>query len=215
MDYREMKMEIQKTASQAFKEGLVAGTSGNVSMFDAENRVMGITPTNTAYQTMKPEDVVLMKLDGTIVEGCLKPSSEWRLHAGIYEHLDEARAVIHTHSPHASSFAVNHETVPLVLVEMLPFLRGDIPLAEFGMPGTPEVGEKAVEAMTNPKRYACLLANHGVVAFGSSLAQAYIRAVYVEDAAKIYHMARQVGEPEIINKDIERKLREKYNMLED
>ena len=215
MDYREMKMEIQKTASQAFKEGLVAGTSGNVSMFDAENRVMGSTPTNTAYQTMKPEDVVLMKLDGTIVEGCLKPSSEWRLHAGIYEHLDEARAVIHTHSPHASSFAVNHETVPLVLVEMLPFLRGDIPLAEFGMPGTPEVGEKAVEAMTNPKRYACLLANHGVVAFGSSLAQAYIRAVYVEDAAKIYHMARQVGEPEIINKDIERKLREKYNMLED
>lgn len=215
MEYCEMKMEIQKTASQAFEEGLVAGTSGNVSMYDAENKVMGITPTNTAYQTMKPEDVVLMKLDGTIIEGCLRPSSEWRLHAGIYEHLEEARAVIHTHSPHASSFAVNHETVPLVLVEMLPFLRGDIPLAEFGMPGTPEVGEKAVEAMTNPKRYACLLANHGVVAFGSSLAQAYIRAVYVEDAAKIYHMARQVGEPKVINKDVERKLREKYNMLED
>lgn len=215
MDYQEMKVKIQEAAAQAFEEGLVAGTSGNVSMYDAENGVMGITPTNTAYPTMKPDDVVLMKLDGTIVEGKLKPSSEWRLHAGIYASIDEARAVIHTHSPHASSFAVNHETIPLVLVEMLPFLRGDIPLADFGMPGTPEVGIKAVEAMTNPKRNACLLANHGVVAFGTSLPQAYIRAVYVEDAAKIYHMARQVGEPKILSKEIERKLREKYNMLED
>lgn len=215
MDYREMKVKIQETALQAFEEGLVAGTSGNVSMYDAENGVMGITPTNTAYHTMKPDDVVLMKLDGTVVEGKLKPSSEWRLHAGIYASIDEARAVIHTHSPHASSFAVNHETIPIVLVEMLPFLRGNIPLADFGMPGTPEVGVKAVEAMTNPRRNACLLANHGVVAFGTSLPQAYIRAVYVEDAAKIYHMARQVGEPKILSKEIERKLREKYNMLED
>lgn len=214
MDYQKMKIQIQETAKQAFEEGLVAGTSGNVSMYDRENEVMGITPTNVAYQTMKPEDVVIMKLDGSIIEGSLRPSSEWRLHAGIYAEIAEAGAVIHTHSPHASSFAVNHETIPLVLVEMLPFLRGDIPLAEFGMPGTSEVGSRAVEAMTDPRRNACLLANHGVVAFGANLPQAYIRAVYVEDAAKIYHMARQVGQPKTLDGEIENSLRRKYNMVE-
>lgn len=213
MDYSEMKKQIQEMALQAYKEGLVAGTSGNVSMYDAKTQVMGITPTNTSYLVMKPEDVVLMHLDGTILEGALKPSSEWRLHAGIYSDIQEAAAVIHTHSPYAASFAVNHESIPLVLVEMLPFLGGDIPLAEFGMPGTPQVGENAVAVMKKPRRNACLLANHGVVAFGNNLAQAYIRAVYVEDAAKIYHMARQVGTPQVLGAEIEHKLREKYHML--
>ncbi|MDE7285352.1 MAG: class II aldolase/adducin family protein [Lachnospiraceae bacterium] len=213
MDYIDMKKQIQEMALQAYKEGLVAGTSGNVSMYDTKTQVMGITPTNTSYLVMKPEDVVLMHLDGTILEGDLKPSSEWRLHAGIYGEIQEAAAVIHTHSPYAASFAVNHERIPLVLVEMLPFLGGDIPLAQFGMPGTPEVGENAVAVMKEPRRNACLLANHGVVAFGTNLAQAYIRAVYVEDAAKIYHMARQVGTPQVLSAEIEQKLREKYHML--
>lgn len=213
MNYNNMKKEIQEMALQAYQENLMAGTSGNVSMYDAEGGIMGITPTNSSYLTMRPEDVVLMHLDGTIVEGELKPSSEWRLHAGIYAEIPEAAAVIHTHSPHATSFAVNHETIPLVLVEMLPFLGGDIPLAEFGMPGTPEVGEHAVAAMKQPCRFACLLANHGVVAFGKNLAQAYIRAVYVEDAAKIYHMARQIGTPQILKPEVEHALREKYHLL--
>lgn len=215
MNYDAMKEEIRMIGIKAYQEGLVAGTSGNVSMFDSETGVMGITPTNTEYMTMKSEDVVLMHLDGTIVAGEKKPSSEWRLHAGIYQKIEGAGAVIHTHSPHATSFAVNHEIIPLVLVEMLPFLGGDIPLAEFGMPGTDEVGENAVKAMKNPKRNACLLTNHGVVTYGASLSQAYIRAVYVEDAAKIYHMARQVGEPKVLSKEIEYKLREKYNITEE
>ena len=213
MDIENARKEVQEMALQAYQEGLVAGTSGNVSQFDRETGLMIITPTNLSYLVMKPEDVVVMKLDGTVVEGHLKPSSEWRLHAGIYSGIEEAAAVIHTHSPHATSFAVTHETIPLVLVEMLPFLGGDIPLAEFAMPGTPDVGTNAVKAMTSPKRNACLLANHGVAAYGKNLAQAYIRAVYVEDAAKIYHMARQVGKPQVLTPEAEHKLREKYHLL--
>lgn len=213
MDYVVMKEEIQRMGRKVYQEGLVAGTSGNVSVYDEVNKVMGITPTNADYMTMRPEDVVLMHLDGTIVEGEKKPSSEWKLHAGIYRKIEGAGAVIHTHSPHATSFAINHETVPLVLVEMLPFLGGDIPLAAFGMPGTDEVGENAVKAMIHPKRNACLLSNHGVVVYGASLSQAYIRAVYVEDAAKAYHMARQVGKPQVLSDEIQYKLREKYHML--
>jgi ribulose-5-phosphate 4-epimerase/fuculose-1-phosphate aldolase len=206
----EMKRRIQQTALKAYTEKLVAGTSGNVSEYDREGGVMAITPTNMDYRIMSPEDVVLMRLDGYVIEGALKPSSEWRLHAELYKGFDHVNAVIHTHSPRATSFAVLRETIPVILVEMLPFLGGDIPLAEFGMPGTPEVGLNAVKAMVN--RNSCLLANHGVVAVGKNLDQAYIRAVYVEDAAAIYHYARQIGSPHLVPAGAVAALKEKYGL---
>lgn len=212
MSHDEMRKRIQETALRAYKEQLVAGTSGNVSEYNREEGIMAITPTNLSYLVMKPEDVVLMKLDGTVIEGDLKPSSEWRLHAGIYAGMENVNAVIHTHSPYATSFAVLHETVPVILVEMLPFLGGDIPLAKFGLPGTPDVGINAVSAMKEPPRNACLLENHGVAVVGKNLDQAYIRAVYVEDAAKIYHYAREVGYPKTITHEAEEAMKKKYGL---
>lgn len=212
MDYSEMRLRIQQTALRAYNEKLVAGTSGNVSEYDRESGVMAITPTNLSYTIMRPEDVVLMRLDGTVLEGELKPSSEWRLHAGIYAGIEDAAAVMHTHSPRATGFAVTHEKIPLILVEMLPFLGGDIPLADFALPGTPNVGTSAVKALKSPRRNACLLANHGVAVLGKNLDQAYIRAVYVEDAATIYHYARQMGEPKLLSAEAEDTLREKYHL---
>ncbi|MDR2478040.1 MAG: class II aldolase/adducin family protein [Treponema sp.] len=210
METIEMKRRIQETALKAYTEKLVAGTSGNVSEFDREQGVMVITPTNVDYRIMRPEDVVAMRLDGTVLEGELKPSSEWKLHAELYKGFDHVNAVIHTHSPRATSFAVLHEIVPVILVEMLPFLGGDIPLAEFGMPGTPEVGRNAVKVMAN--RNSCLLANHGVVAVGKNLSQAYIRAVYVEDAAAIYHYARQIGDPRLVPAEAVAAMKIKYGL---
>lgn len=207
-----MQEIIQKTALDAYLEKLVAGTSGNVSIYDREKEVMAITPTNIDYRIMKPEDVVLMKLDGTIVNGALKPSSEWRLHASIYAGMDTVNSVIHTHSQHATGFAVTHKEIPLILVEMLPFLGGSIPVADFGLPGTDEVGKNAVKALTNPPRNAALLANHGVVAVGKNIAQTYIRAVYVEDAATIYYYSLQNGEPFTVPKEAETVLRERYHL---
>jgi len=217
MTQEEMRKTIQETALKAYLEKLVAGTSGNVSIYDREAGIMAITPSNLDYRVMNPDDVVLMKTDGTIVsakEG-RKPSSEWRLHARIYDGISHVNAVIHTHSQHATGFAVTHTEVPVILVEMLPFLGGSIPLAGFGMPGTDEVGDNAVAAMTNPPRNAALLANHGVVAVGKNIDQAYIRAVYVEDAATIYHYALQVGVPTTIPKAAEAALRVKYNLSKD
>lgn len=212
MKYYDMKKRVQETAVMAYNEKLVAGTSGNVSEYDKEEGVMAITPSNLSYKVMQPEDIIIMKLDGEVIEGKLNPSSEWRLHAGIYRKMDDVTAVMHTHSPYATSFAVTHENVPVILVEMLPFLGGDVKLAKFGMPGTFDVGDYAVEAMTEPKRNACLLENHGVAVIGKSLEQAYIRAVYVEDAALIYHYARQVGHPKLVEYNVEQALREKYNL---
>lgn len=217
MTQEEMRKIIQETALNAYLEKLVAGTSGNVSIYDRENSIMAITPSNLDYRVMDPSDVVLMKLDGTMVsckEG-RKPSSEWRLHACIYRGMDNVNAVIHTHSQHATGFAVTHEEIPVILVEMLPFLGGSIPLADFGLPGTDEVGDNAVKAMTNPPRNVALLANHGVVAVGSNINQAYIRAVYVEDAATIYYYALQSGIPHNIPRDAEVTLRERYHLSKD
>ena len=203
-----MKEAIVQTVLKAYNEKLVAGTSGNVSTYDRERELMAITPSGLDYFIMRPCDVVIMKLDGTIVEGNLNPSSEWRLHAEIYNGFDDANAVIHTHSPRATSFSVVHETIPLILIEMVYFLGGDVPLADFAIPGTQEVGFNAVKAMKN--RNSCLLANHGVVAFGKDLNEAFIRAVYVEDAATIYHFARQLGTPVLVPDEAAATMRDKY-----
>lgn len=206
----EAKKRIQEISLKAYREQLVAGTSGNVSEYDHEKGIMAITPSNMDYAIMKPEDVVLMKLDGTIVEGNHKPSSEWRMHAGIYAAREDVNAIVHTHSPYATSFAVLHEDIPVILVEMMPFLGGHIPLSEFGMPGTEELAVHAIKCLEN--RNSCLMMNHGVLVIGKNLDQAYIRAQYVEDAAKIYHYAREVGKPFEIEEDVKETLRQRYNL---
>lgn len=209
-DYREI---VSRIARKSFEEGLVAGTSGNVSVFDREKNKIYITPTNLSYRDMTAEDIVVLDLNGEVLEGKYRPSSEWRLHTGIYKEKEEVNSVIHTHSPYATGFAVVHKKIPLILVEMLPFLGGDIPVAKFGLPGTDEVGIYAAEALNN--RNSALLENHGVVSVGRTAEQAYLRAVYTEDAAKIYHFSCLMGTPVCISKEAETILRQKYNLKND
>lgn len=190
MTIEEMKREVCDWAKQSYDEKLFAGTSGNLSLYDGEN--MAITPTCVPYETMTPEDIVVIKLDGTVLEGKYQPSSEWRMHAAVYEAKPEVSAIIHTHSPYATAFAVNNSRIPTILIEMVPFLGGDVPLAKFAVPGTKEVGFEAVKVME--ERTGCLLANHGVLTVGDSLTQAHIRAIYVEDAAKICSLALSNGD---------------------
>jgi L-ribulose-5-phosphate 4-epimerase len=211
-NWNDIKESVRQIAFKSYKEGLVAGTSGNVSYYDRTSECMFITPSNIDYSIMKSEDIMVTKLDGEIVEGIHKPSSEWMLHAQIYKKQENVNAVIHTHSPYATGFAIVDEKIPLILVEMLPFLGGDIPVARFGMPGTPEIGDNATAVMVN--RNAALLENHGVVAVGKSVEQAYIRAIYVEDAAKAYHFAKLMGTPKVVPEEAQRVLRERYNLKE-
>lgn len=188
---QKLKQEIVDRSLQAFHEGLFSGTSGNMSCFLREEGKMLITPTSVRYDVMTADDIVVMKPDGTILEGHLQPSSEWRMHAAIYEAKSDVDAVFHTHSPYATAFAVNRQTIPAVLIEALVFLGGDIRCAAYATPGTKEVGLNAIPALDG--RMACTLANHGVLAVGKDLQQAYLNAEYVEDVAKIYSIARSVG----------------------
>lgn len=191
-----IKEEIAKFAKKAYEEKLIAGTSGNMSVYLPSEDRMVITPSGYDYSIMKAEDMVVMDLDGKLLEGKLKPSSEWRMHAQIYKQIPRVRSIVHTHSPYATSFAVLNKEIPQVLIEMELFLKGSIEVSPYARQGSDQVGINAVPCLI--EKNACLLANHGVVAVGETIGQAYINSVYAEDAAKIYHMALSVGTPVII-----------------
>ena len=195
-DLKQLKQDVLRTAKKAYDEKLMAGTSGNMSVYDSEKKWIVITPSSYDYSIMEEKDIVVIDLEGNIVEGIHRPSSEWKMHAEIYKNLPEVKAVVHTHSPYATSFAVNHMEIPVILIEMIPFIKGSLEVSPFAEQGSAQVGINAVPILK--RKNACLMANHGVVAVGSDIDKAYINSVYVEDTAKIYHMALSVGTPKVI-----------------
>lgn len=199
MNVSDTKKQILEYAQKCVQKGLIAGTSGNLSLLSGDGK-MAITPSGIDYLTMTVDDVMVIDFDGNILEGPHKPSSEWPMHALIYKNDSEVRSVVHTHSPYATAFAVINEPIPVVLVEMVFFLGGDVRVAPLALQGTDEVGLGCVEALKG--RGACLLQNHGAVSVGKDLPQAFIRTEYTEDAAKICHMAMAVGKPTYIPADM-------------
>ena len=196
MNVQETKELLLQVTKQAYAEKLFAATSGNLSIFDRETGRMYITPSSLPYEIMTVEDVMIIDLDGNIIEGPHKPSSEWRLHAAIYRAKEEINAVVHTHSPFATSFAINNMEIPPILYELIHFLGGNLRVAEGAIPGTPEVGENCVKVLDN--RNGCLMGNHGALAVAGDLPTAYTRAVYIEDAAKAYSIALGHGPVKVL-----------------
>lgn len=188
---------VAQTAKKAYADKLFAATSGNLSVYDRETGRIYITPGSYPYEIMTADDIMVIDLDGNILEGTHKPSSEWRMHAQVYRDMPKVNAVVHTHSPYATAFAINRLPIAAVSYEMPFFLGGDVPVARPAMLGTFDVGINAVEVLKN--RYACLLANHGVLAVGDAMPIAYTRAVYVEDAAKVYSIALTHGPVHVLD----------------
>lgn len=200
MSPAEIRAELLKYTKRAyFQDKLFAATSGNLSVYDRNAGRMYITPSSYPYEDMTEDDMMVIDLDGTILEGIHRPSSEWKLHAAIYRAFPDMCAVVHTHSPYATSFAIRNTPIPVVLYEIAWFLGGDIPIARRALPGTPAVGENCVKALRG--RYGCLMGNHGAVAMGDTLSRAYTRATYIEDAAKAYSLALSHGPVEPIPED--------------
>lgn len=191
-----VKQHLVDMAKRAYADKMFAATSGNLSIYDREIGRMYITPGSYPYEIMTADDVMVIDLDGNILEGPHKPSSEWRLHAAVYRSNEKAGAIVHTHSPYATAFAINNMTIPVVLYEIVFFLGGDIPCAEGAIPGTDAVGENCVKVLND--RYGCLMGNHGALAYGDTLERAYTRAVYIEDAAKAYSIALSHGPVKVI-----------------
>ena len=192
-----IKKMIVEAGKRMYDIKLVAGTSGNISIRNPEKEdSYYITPSSIPYDKITEDDIVEINSKGEPYIKGLRPSSEWRLHVQIYEKYPNYNAIVHTHSTIATAFAVNHEDIPLILIEMKPYLGGDIKVAPFRPAGSVELGEVVVPYLE--KRNSCLLGNHGTVSCGNTLEDAFIAAEYVEDAAKIYYYAKTAGKPVIL-----------------
>lgn len=185
--------------------GLNQGRAGNVSA-----RVEGgflVTPTGVPYEELNPADLVFMRRDGQR-EGTYTPSSEWRLHRDIYEKRAADGAIVHTHSPYATSLACLRRGIPAFHYEIAFAGGNDVRCAQYATFGTQELSDNALAALEG--RNACLLANHGVVATGGDLEGAFAMAAKIEALARLYWQALQVGEPVLLDEAEMARILEKF-----
>jgi L-ribulose-5-phosphate 4-epimerase len=191
-----IKEEVYKLHLELPKNHLVVWTSGNVSARDPESGLVVIKPSGVHYEALRPEDHVVVNLEGEVVEGDLKPSSDTASHLYIYRHRSDVNGVVHTHSPYATAFAALGRPIPVYLTAMADEFGGPIPCAGFALIGGEEIGQQVVEHIgASP---GVLLKNHGVFTIGPTAEAAVKAAVMVEDAARTVWLALQLGQPEEI-----------------
>lgn len=173
--------------------GLVSWTSGNVSARVAGADLMVIKPSGLEYEELTPESMVLCDLDGNLIEGAYKPSSDTGSHAYVYRNMPEVGGVVHTHSPYATSWAARGEAIPCVLTAIADEFGGDIPVGPFALIGDESIGAGIVETLAGSRSPAVLMRSHGVFTIGRNARAAVKAAVMVEDAARTVHLARLLG----------------------
>lgn len=196
LDEREQIVEYGK---KIFEEKLTPGTSGNLSMYDPKQGLMAISPSGIGYFDTLPEDIVIMDLEGNIVEGNRKPSSEWALHEAMYKIKPDCRAVIHTHSMYCAVFSALQRPVRAVHYVIGDVGASAIPCAPYQTFGSKELADAAAKSIG--KANSVLLANHGLLACGKNMADAYCVARNSEYCAQIEYRALCIGEPIIIPDD--------------
>ena len=187
--YEDVKKEILDICLQMVENDLVIGSSGNVSVHVDDYVV--ITPSSIFYTDMTPEDMVVLDLDGKVVEGKRNPSVEWQMHMALYQDRKDVSAVVHTHSIYASAMAVTRESLPPIIDETVPKLGSDVKVTTYYMPGTKDLGISVVNAIKD--RSAALIANHGAVCVAKTLKKALHLAVLLERICKIYMIAHTSG----------------------
>ena len=192
------RQEIVDYGKKMSSAGLSKGTSGNISAYDPERGYMAISPSGLDYFETAAEDIVILDLDGNIVEGCRKPSSEHALHATIYKLHPDARGVVHAHSTYCTTFACLKQPIEAVHYLLAGAETFRIPCADYATYGTEELAEKVSEV--NGEGLAMLLANHGMVAYGPSLSKAFNVAENVEWVAEIQWRTMCVGKPAVLSK---------------
>jgi L-ribulose-5-phosphate 4-epimerase len=146
------------------RNNLVAWTSGNVSARDPETGYVVIKPSGVRYEQLRPEQMVILDLDGNTVEGQLKPSSDAASHVYIYRHRPDVGGIVHTHSPYATAFAAVNRPIPVYLTAQADEFGGPIPCGGFALIGGEAIGKVVVESIGTSR--AVLLKNHGVFTIG-------------------------------------------------
>jgi L-fuculose-phosphate aldolase len=197
LNHRDLREEVVRVSRRMSESGLVMGTAGNVSTRTPDGNVL-VTPSGLDYAAMEPEDVVLVDLDGVIVEGSFEPSVETPMHTGIYRARPETGGVVHTHARYSTTLAcLNWEIPPFHYMLAVLSDEGRVPLARYATYGTEELARNAAEALGG-SHAACLLSNHGTIAVGETVGGAYSRTELLEEMAELYYRARTAGEPVVL-----------------
>jgi len=206
-----LKEELYHLHLELPKNELVKWTGGNVSARDPETRLVVIKPSGVRYEVLRPEDHVVVNLDGEVVEGDLKPSSDTESHLYIYRQRPDVNGVVHTHSPYATAFAAVGKPIPCCLTAIADEFGGPIPCAGFALIGSEAIGRQVVEHIGSSK--VVLLKQHGVFTIGETATAAVKAAVMVEDVAKTVWLALQIGELEEIDLGAIDRLHDRYTRI--
>jgi L-fuculose-phosphate aldolase len=195
--HQKARQQLIDTARRMAPANLNRGSAGNLSVRVREGEEDGylITPSGMDYDALVAEDIVFMRLDGTPV-GRRKPSSEWRFHHDIYAQRPEAGAILHAHSPFATSLACQRRDIPPFHYMIARFGGDTLRCAEYATFGTQALSDNALAAMR--ERCACLLANHGLLVFGKTLEHTFALAVELEELCEQYWRACQLGQPVLL-----------------
>ena len=195
MKLKALREEVCELHAELPRNRLVAWTSGNVSARDSASGLVIIKPSGLRFEQLTPAGMVVVDAHGAVVEGDLQPSSDTASHCAIYRRMPQVQGIVHTHSRHATAFAVLGRPIPCVTTAMADEFGGDIPCGGFALIGGEDIGHEVVRVLADSRSPACLLRNHGVFATGESAEAAVKAAVMVEDNAAIAWTALQLGTP--------------------
>jgi L-ribulose-5-phosphate 4-epimerase len=193
--HRAQREHVAALHAELTRYGLVTWTSGNVSERVPGEDLFVIKGSGVSYDELSWEGVTVCDLDGAVVDGVRKPSSDTDAHAYVYRHLPEVNGQVHTHSPYATAWAARAEEIPCVLTAMADEFGGPIPVGPFALIGDDSIGRGIVATLRGSRSPAVLMRNHGVFTVGPSARAAVKAAVMTEDVARTVHLSRQLGEP--------------------
>jgi len=187
----ELRSELARYGKKMYESQLVQATQGNISVRDPESGLICTTPSGADYQLLTAEDIVVVDENGAVVEGKWHPSVETPLHTLLLQQRADVGCVMHTHSPYATAFSLVYQPIPMFLAESALCLGGEVPVAPYMMSGTPEFAEHIAKHLG--KGTAILWGNHGALVVGPTLPLTFSIAHALEDCAKVYTIAKQLG----------------------
>jgi ribulose-5-phosphate 4-epimerase/fuculose-1-phosphate aldolase len=194
---------LVRTARRMLADGLVTGTSGNLSTRVPGSERILLTPSGVDYEAMEPQDIVVVDADGRPFErsaaAAIVPTSDTPIHVAIYGARPDVEAIVHTHSPYAVAFSTIPEEIPALTLEGGGYLGGPVRVAAYEQPGGADAPRRLAASLGGDR--AILLPHHGVVTVGESLGKAYHAAVAVEEGARVAWLARAIGRPKYVPAD--------------
>ncbi len=203
-----LKKKLWELHEILFKNGLVVWSNGNVSLRDAASGLILIKPSGVRYDQLHPEMMVVMDMQGNVVEGDLSPSVDAQTHLYLYRHKPEVNGIVHTHSPYATAFAAVGQSIPMLLTQMADEFGAPIPCTEYAPVGTEEIGKAILHVIGECS--VALVKQHGVFALGKSVEDAVKAAMIAEVSAKTILMAKVLGKPEEIPEEEVKRAHKRY-----